>query len=335
MDVNRAGGTPGEETLDTTLRPKKWSEYVGQENVKMNIGVILDAAKKRGESPEHLLFYGTSGLGKTSLAHVVANEINSALYVTSGPALEKAGDLAAVLTNMDEGAILFIDEIHRLNKIVEEYLYAAMEEFKLRLIVGRGPMARTMSLDLPKFTLIGATTRPALLSNPLRNRFGAIFQLNFYLQEDIEKIIRQSAGVLDIKIDADAIRAIAKRSRCTPRVANRLLKRARDFAQVEGVDIITEKSCLSTFEALGIDEKGLDPSDRKLLEILITKLNGGPTGIQSLAAATSEEAETILNVYEPHLMQSGLIERTPRGRVATKLAYLHLGIKYKDGPRLL
>lgn len=327
--------TPEDETLDLTLRPKTWPEYVGQEKIKRNLKVIIDAAKKRGEPIEHLLFYGGSGLGKTTISHLIAQEMGSNIRVTSGPAIEKAGDLAAILTNLNKGDVLFIDECHRMNKLIEEYLYPALEDFKLNIIVGRGPLARTMELKLPHFTLIGATTRIALLSSPLRNRFGATFQLNFYETEDIEKIIQRSSYVLGVKIEPEAIKIIATRARFTPRVANRLLKRVRDFAQVEGKGIITKNITQKALGFLEIDEMGLEPSDRRILEVIIKKFEGGPVGLQTLAAATSEEQDSILDIYEPYLMQLGLIERTSRGRLATKVAYQHLGIKYKGTQGLL
>ena len=327
--------TKEDRVLDSTLRPKNWKEYVGQEKIKKNLRIIIEAAKKRNESPEHLLFYGASGLGKTTIAYLIAKELGKDIRVTSGPAIEKAGDLAAILTNLSDGDVLFLDECHRINKVCEEYLYPAMEEFKLNLIVGKGPMARTMELELPRFTLLGATTRIALLSSPLRSRFGAIFQLNFYEIEDIEKIIQRSSQVLGLEIEPESIKIIAQRSRFTPRVANRLLKRVRDFAQVEGRGIITEKITQSGLGFLEIDEKGLEPGDRRILEVIIKKFDGGPIGLQALAAATSEEEDTILDIYEPYLMQLGFIERTPRGRIATKLAYRHLGIKYKANQTLL
>jgi len=328
--------TTEDKTLDLTLRPQAWNEYIGQEKVKKNIEIIIGAAKKRGEpSCEHFLLYGGSGLGKTTLAYLIAKELKSNIHVTSGPAIEKAGDLASVLTNLDDGDVLFLDECHRLNKLIEEYLYPAMEDFKLNVILGRGPMAKTVELKLPRFTLIGATTRLALLSSPLRNRFGATFQLNFYEIGDIEKIIQRSAGILGVEIEPEGVKIIAKRSRFTPRVANRLLKRVRDFAQIEGKGIITEKISCSALNFLEIDEEGLELGDRKVLETIIKKFDGGPAGLQALAATTSEEEDTILEIYEPYLMQLGFIERTPRGRIATKLAYQHLGIKYKGGQSLL
>jgi Holliday junction DNA helicase RuvB len=312
--------------LDSALRPKNWSDYVGQEKIKENIRIILTAAKQRSQSPDHLLFYGNSGLGKTTLAQLVALEMGKEIKISSGPAIERAGDLAAILTNLNEGDVLFLDEIHRISTTVEEYLYPAMEDYKLNLILGKGPMARTMELKLPKFTLIGATTRPALLSTPLRNRFGAIFQLNFYKTEDIEKIIKRSADLLKISINPDAIKIIAERARFTPRVANRLLKRARDFAEVEGTGLITKEIAEHSLNFLEVDKMGLEPGDRKILLALIEKFSGGPVGLQSLSAAVMEEEDTILDIYEPYLMQMGFIERTPRGRIASRIAYEHLGL---------
>jgi Holliday junction DNA helicase RuvB len=330
MSVNSFAVTSGDETLDTQLRPKSWGEYIGQEHVKKNVKIILEAAKQRGEPPEHMLFYGNTGLGKTTLAYLVAGECDAPLKIISGPALEKAGDLAAILTNISEGSVLFVDEIHRLGKVIEEHLYSAMEEFKLHLVLGKGPMARTMTLDLPKFTLIGATTRLAALSAPLRNRFGATFQLNFYTKEDIEKILARSARILGVPIDQQSLSMIAQRSRFTPRIANRLLKRVRDFSQVKGDGSITPEICKLTFESLGIDEYGLEAGDLRILETIVKKFNGGPVGLQALAASTAEETETILTVYEPYLIRLGFIERTPRGRVATKAAYQRLKEKYPE-----
>ncbi len=320
--------TEGDEVLDSALRPKNWQDYVGQDKVKENIRIILTAAKQRGHSPDHLLFYGNSGLGKTTLANLVALEIGKQIRITSGPAIERAGDLAAILTNLSEGDVLFLDEIHRLSKSVEEYIYPAMEEYKLNLILGKGPMARTMELKLPHFTLIGATTRPGLLSAPLRNRFGATFQLNFYRKEDIENIIERSADILKIKVQPEAVATIASRSRFTPRVANRLLKRVRDFAQVKSAGLITKEVAENALDALDVDEMGLENGDRKILLALIEKFSGGPVGLQSLAAAAMEEEGTILDIYEPYLMQCGFIERTPKGRVASRLAYEHLGVAH-------
>ncbi|MDP3883204.1 MAG: Holliday junction branch migration DNA helicase RuvB [Candidatus Staskawiczbacteria bacterium] len=315
-----------DEVLDSALRPKKWSDYVGQEKIKENIRIIITAAKQRNQSPDHLLLYGNSGLGKTTLAQLVALEMGKEIRITSGPAIERAGDLAAILTNLSEGDVLFIDEIHRVSRTVEEYIYPAMEDYKLNLILGKGPMARTMELNLPKFTLIGATTRPALLSAPLRNRFGATFQLNFYSNEDMEKIIQRSADLLSIHIESDALQIIAHRSRFTPRVANRLLKRVRDFAQVQSDGKVTKEIAEHALGFLEVDQVGLEPGDKKILLALIEKFNGGPVGLQSLAAAAMEEEDTILDMYEPYLMQMGFLERTPRGRVASRLAYEHLGL---------
>lgn len=319
-----------EDVLDLTLRPKAWDEYVGQKKTKENLEIIITAAKQRKETPEHLLFYGGSGLGKTTLAHLVAKEIGSDIRVTSGPAVERAGDLAAILTNLQEGSILFCDEIHRLSRVIEEYLYPAMEDFKLNLILGKGPMARTMEMKIPKFTLIGATTRLALVSGPLRSRFGAIFGLNFYTLTDIEKILERSSQILNIEADKDALKIIADSSRFTPRTANHLLKRVRDFAQVKGKGKITREIARASLRSLEIDELGLTSADRRILGAIIKKFSGGPVGLQALAATTSEEEDTILDIYEPYLMQLGFIERTPRGRIATKLAFQYLGIRFKD-----
>ena len=316
------------EVLDSTLRPKSWDEYVGQEKIKQNIKIIITAAKRRGQTPDHLLFYGNSGLGKTTLAYLVAKEMGSPIRVTSGPSLESAGDLIAILTNLSDGEVLFIDECHRLNKLIEEYLYPAMEDYKLNLTLGKGPMARTMELKVPRFTLIGATTRPALLSSPLRNRFGATFQLNFYEESDIEKIIERSSELLGLKIDKEAIKTIAHCSRFTPRVANRLLKRVRDFAEVEGDGFINKEIAEAGLRSLEIDKMGLEPGDRRILKTIIEKFNGGPVGLQALAATSSEEEDSILDIYEPYLMQLGFVTRTPRGRIATRVAYEHLGLKY-------
>ncbi|MDO8474098.1 MAG: Holliday junction branch migration DNA helicase RuvB [bacterium] len=315
-----------EETFEANLRPKVWDEYIGQEKIKSNLRVIIDAAKKRQEPLEHLLVYGNSGLGKTTLAYVLANEMGFGIQACSGPALNQPGDLASILTNLQDGEVLFIDECHRLSRQVAEMLYSAMEDFKLHLIVGKGPMARTMDLDLPRFTIIGATTRIALLPSPLRNRFGSIFQLNFYEQADMEKIVQRSATILGMEISPAAVQLIAARSRSTPRVANRIVKRVRDFAQVAGVPRIEEAIAHKTFGALEIDELGLEPEDRKILQAIITKFQGGPVGIQTLAASVSEEQDTILDIYEPFLLQLGFIQRTSRGRIATPRAYKHLGV---------
>lgn len=313
-----------EDVLDSALRPKLWDDYVGQEKIKSTLKIILDAAKGRNETPEHLLFYGNTGLGKTTLSHLIAKEMGVNIRITAGPVIERAGDLAAILTNLEEGDVLFIDEFHRIKKVLEEYLYSAMEDFKLNIIIGSGPMARIMELNLPRFTLIGATTKIALLSSPLRNRFGATFQLNFYPPEDIEKILQRSANLLKINIEPEAVKIIAARSRFTPRVANRLLKRARDFAQIKGNGIITKQIAQKALDALEIDHLGLELSDRKILETIIKKFNHGPVGLQALATASSEEEDAILEIYEPYLMQLGFIERTPRGRIITKAACKYL-----------
>ena len=315
-------------TLNLTLRPKTWDYYVGQEKVKNNLRVIIDAAKQRGEPIEHLLFYGGSGLGKTTISHIIANDLDSNIRVIAGPTVEKVGDLAAILTNLNEGDVLFIDECHRINKLIEEFLYPAMEDFKLNLILGKGPMARTMELKLPRFTLIGATTRLALLSAPLRNRFGATFQLDYDKENEMEQIIKRSCNLLDIEIVPEALKSLAKCSRSTPRVANRLVKRIRDYAQVKGEGIITEQMATEGLKFLDVDELGLESGDRKILKTLINKFDGGPVGIQALAAASFEEQDAILDVYEPYLMQLGFIERTPKGRIATQSAYNHFNIPY-------
>ncbi len=329
MSVKRKDPRTTEEAIDAVLRPQKWEEYVGQERIKKNLKVIIEAAKKRKENPDHLLFYGAPGLGKTTLAYLVAKELKTNIRITAGPLIERPGDLAALLTNLSDGDILFIDEIHRLTKTCEELIYPAMEDFKLHLVTGKGAMAQTLELKLPKFTLIGATTRIALLSSPLRSRFGATFQLNFYTQEEIKKIIRRSANILGVEITEQAIDLISERSRFTPRIANRLLKRLRDFAQIEGNGVIDKNIAQTGFEAMGIDNLGLEESDRKILRTIIQKFNGGPVGIQALAATLGEETDTILEIYEPYLLQLGLLKRTHRGRIATDLAYSHLGFTSK------
>ncbi|MDD3292643.1 MAG: Holliday junction branch migration DNA helicase RuvB [Candidatus Pacebacteria bacterium] len=319
-----------EELIESTLRPKNWDNYIGQERIKKHLRVIIDAAKERNEAPDHVLLYGPAGLGKTTLAYLIAKEAGANIRTTSGPVIEKSGDLVAILTNLNDGDFLFIDEIHRINRFVEEYLYSAMEEFKLNLILGKGPMAKTIDIALPQFTLIGATTRVDLLSAPLRSRFGAVLQLNFYNQEEIEKIIKKSAKILNAEIEENAIKEIAKRSRFTPRTANKLLKRVRDFAQIENKNIITKDLADKALDFLEVDELGLEPSDIKILETIIKKFNGGPAGLQALSASTSEEKNAILEIYEPYLIQLGLIKRTSKGRIATELAYKHLKIKCKN-----
>jgi Holliday junction DNA helicase RuvB len=317
-------------SLDNTLRPQSFAEYVGQEKTKRNLGILIDAAKKRKEPIEHVLLYGPAGLGKTTLAHIIAKETGVNIRVTSGPAIERVGDLGSILTNLQDGDILFIDEIHRLNKLIEEVLYPAMEDHKLDIIIGKGPSARTLQLDLPKFTLIGATTRLGSLSNPLRNRFGVINRLEFYTDEEIKRIIDRSARILDIKINQTGSEKIANSSRKTPRVANRILKRVRDFAQINDQDIINEEIAYEALKILDIDEMGLEPTDRHILETIIDKFNGGPVGIQTIAAATLEEIQTIEDVYEPYLLQLGFLTRTPRGRMVTENGYRHLGKEYSS-----
>ena len=314
--------------FDLALRPKEWPEYVGQEHVKRNLRVLIDAARMRREPMEHVLLAGPAGLGKTSLAHLIAREMNTNIRVTSGPAIERVGDLASILTNLIPGDILFIDEVHRLNKLVEEVLYPAMESRTLDIIIGKGPSARTIQIDLPPFTLVAATTRQGLLSSPLRSRFGASYRLDFYNADDLGKIVVRSAAILQTPIEPDAVERISISSRFTPRVANRLLKRARDYAQVHGTGTITDDIAQKTLDLLEIDALGLEPMDRRILDSIITTFSGGPVGLQALAATTSEEEDTIVEVYEPYLMQLGFLERTPRGRVATERAYEHLGRAY-------
>jgi len=311
-------------TTDGVLRPVDWDDYVGQEKIKINLRIILDAAKKRGEACDHLLFYGQAGLGKTTLANLVARDLGFNLKTTSGPALEKMGDLAAVLSNLEENDVLFIDEAHRLNKTIEEVLYPAMESRKLHLVIGKGPGAKIVTLDLPAFTIIAATTRPHLLSGPLRSRFGASFKLDFYELKDIINIIRRSAQVLNMNMDDEATEVLAKASRSTPRVANRLLKRVRDFADVNDITKIDKATALNTLSLLEIDDEGLEPMDRRLLEIIIDKFKGGPVGINSLAAALNDDVGNIEDVYEPHLLAKGFLLRTSSGRIVTEFAYHHL-----------
>ena len=317
-----------EDLFDFSLRPKTLSEYVGQEKVKLNLEIAISAAKKRQEPMEHVLLYGAPGLGKTTLAHVISNEVGNNIKVTSGPAIEKSGDLAAILSNLEEGDILFIDEIHRLNKSIEEILYPAMEDFALDIVMGKGPSARTLRLDLPRFTIIGATTMVSLLSAPLRDRFGHIYHLNFYESAEIEKIIRRSAKLLKVDLDREAVSLIANRSRKTPRIANRLLKRVRDYAQVKGNGYIDLKICEEAFKVLEVDNLGLDHVDRKILLTIIDKFKGGPVGLNTLAAATGEEIDTICDVYEPYLLQIGFLDRSARGRVVTEAAYKHLNLEF-------
>ncbi len=316
-----------DKVVDYSLRPKDLKSYVGQENIKKNLSISMNAAKKRKDVIEHILFYGPPGLGKTTLANIIANEMGVNIKITAGPVLEKAGDLAAILTNLEEGDILFIDEIHRLNKVVEEVLYPAMEDYALDIIVGKGPSAKTIRIDLPKITIIGATTRISLISSPLRDRFGNVFRLSFYENEEIQQIVKRSANILNIDIDNEGAMEIAKRSRKTPRIANRLLKRVRDFVCVENKDKITVKESKQSLDSLEVDELGLDHADRFILETIIEKFNGGPVGLNTLSAATSEEMATIEDVYEPFLIQIGFLQRTQRGRIVTENAYKHLGFK--------
>ncbi len=320
-----------EQTLDISLRPSSLDEFIGQEKLKENLKIFITAALQRQGPLDHILFCGPPGLGKTTLAHIIANELKVSIKSTAGPMIERPGDLAAILTNLAERDVLFIDEIHRLPRIVEEVLYPAMEDFQLDIIIGQGPNARTLKLNLPKFTLIGATTRTGLLTSPLRDRFGIINRMDFYQTEDLQKIVSRSAGILGIPTDSEAAFEVARRSRGTPRIANRLLKRIRDFAQVLGdgtIDIAITRSSLTSLE---VDEKGLDEMDRKLLMTLIDKFNGGPAGIEALSASLREDKETIEDVYEPFLLQEGLLERTPRGRLATRNAFAHLGRNVPPG----
>jgi len=319
--------TKDDTTFDQALRPTIWADYVGQEKVKKNLHIIIQAAKQRGEAMDHVLFCGPAGLGKTTLAQLVGKELGARLRITSGPALEKAGDLAAILTNLEPNEILFIDEAHRMNRLIEEVLYPAMENRNLHLMVGKGPSARSLTLDLPPFTLIAATTRENLLSGPLRSRFGATFRLDYYEPLEIEKILARSANILGAAIRPDAVKVLAAAARATPRIANRLLKRARDYAEVHGAKLIDLAAATTTLNLLEIDARGLEPHDRKLLEIIIHKFNGGPVGVGTLAAALSEERGVIEDIYEPYLMKIGFLQRTPAGRVALAAAYEHLGAR--------
>ncbi len=313
--------------LDNQLRPKNWSDYIGQEKVKKTLQIMIGASKKRSEALDHILLYGNPGLGKTTLSYIIAKQRDVNIHVTSGPALRKSGDLASILSNLSEGDVLFIDEIHRLNTICEELIYPAMEDFKLDLIVGSGPMAQNMEINLPKFTLIAATTRIANLSSPLRSRFGATFQLNPYTEQELLEIILKSAQILNIAITAQAAQLIAQSSRATPRIANHLLKRVRDFAQVNNLDIIEPQTVKEVFDFMEIDSRGLGPEDRKILTTIIKAFDGGPVGLKTLAAATIEDEDCIIDIYEPYLLQLGFLERTARGRKVTSLAYEYLKMK--------
>ena len=316
--------------LDVSLRPRRLAEFIGQDRIKENLSIFIEAAKARGEALDHVLLYGPPGLGKTTLAGVIANEMGVNFKRTSGPAIERAGDLAAILTNLRQGDILFIDEVHRLSRAVEEVLYPAMEDFALDIVLGKGPSARSIRLRLPHFTIVGATTRLALMTSPLRSRFGVVYRLGFYDQAAIEKIVRRSARILGVEIEEGGVVEIARRARGTPRVANRLLKRVRDYAQVRAEGVITEEVAREALGMLEIDELGLDDIDRKVLLAIIEKFDGGPVGLETIAAAISEEPDTIMDVYEPYLLQLGFLDRTPRGRVATRRAYEHLGIPYRE-----
>ncbi|HSX27281.1 MAG TPA: Holliday junction branch migration DNA helicase RuvB [Patescibacteria group bacterium] len=326
---------PEEIELEVTLRPRDFDNYIGQERLKKNLHLAIAAAKKRGEPLDHILLYGPPGLGKTTMASVIAHEMSAQIRITSGPAIERAGDLASLLTNLQDGDILFIDEIHRLHRVVEEVLYSAMEDFKLDIMLGKGPSARSLRLDLPKFTIIGATTRTGALAAPLRDRFGMIHRLEFYTPEEIEKIILRASKILKVKIDKQAAKELAQRARLTPRIANRLLKRVRDYADVNGDGFIDSNISQQALALLDVDDLGLDPGDRMILNAIIDNYQGGPVGVETLAALTSEERGTIEDFYEPYLMQIGLLERTSRGRKATPKAYKHLGKKPKSDQQSL
>lgn len=330
-DANTHDDDVAEQQIEVTLRPKTFDDYIGQDRLKNNLKLAIDAAKKRGEPVDHVLLYGPPGLGKTTMATVIANEMGTNIRITAGPAIERAGDLASILTNLKDGDILFIDEIHRLGRAVEEVLYSAMEDFKLDIMIGKGPAARSVRLDLPKFTIIGATTRTGALAAPLRDRFGLIHRLEFYTNDEIAKIINRAAKILESRISDGASAMLSTRARLTPRIANRLLKRVRDYADVNGDGIIDEKTAKLALELLEIDELGLDPGDRNLLLSIINNYGTNPVGLNTIAALTGDEATTIEDFYEPYLLQIGFIERTPRGRRVTAKAYKHLGRSYQKG----
>lgn len=316
---------PEDEGFENNLRPRTLGDFIGQDKLKENLKVFIDAAKARGEALDHVLFYGPPGLGKTTMAHIISNELGSSIKITSGPAIEKSGDIAAILTNLEEKDVLFIDEIHRLPSVVEEMLYPAMEDYHIDIIIGQGPSARSVRLELPKFTLIGATTRAGLLTSPLRDRFGVILRFDFYTPSEITTVVKRSSSILNIEITEDGAAEVANRSRGTPRVANRLLRRVRDFAQVKAKGVITKEVASMALQMLEIDSKGFDKMDRRILTTIIDKFNGGPVGIEALATALHEEKDAIEDLYEPYLMQEGFINRTPRGRVATPVAYQYIG----------
>ena len=325
--ITKSGFIEEDAEIEVSLRPKRLSDYIGQDAVRSNLEIFIEAARQRGEPLDHVLFYGPPGLGKTTLAGIIANERDVSLRITSGPAIDRAGDLAAVLTNLEENDVLFIDEIHRLNRSVEEVLYSAMEDYAIDIVIGKGPSARSLRLDIPHFTLIGATTRAGSLSAPLRDRFGVISKFELYSTEDLMKILHRSAGILGVEAEEEAIRRMAVRSRGTPRVANRVLKRVRDFSQVRGDGRIDPQIADEAFRALGIDDLGLESLDREILTLIIERFRGGPVGIETIAAALGEERVTIEDVYEPYLIQTGLLNRTPKGRTVSDAAYRHLGIR--------